>query len=106
MICFVKIKRPDGITETNVYTSMEQYHADTFCPDAEILCFLPLRVQGKSYTERKENAMRLAIEIFSCDNGDTDIGLSWHETDIICDYLSMIGQKYDLIQEFVNNGIL
>ena len=62
---------------------------------------IPLRLTGKTYSERKQALIDLAIEIQAADQG----GLSWNEVFILGDYFEENGKRYGCLEEFRENAI-
>lgn len=89
----------DGIS--NVFTSWSEYHTATFSPDCVIECVRRLEVKGRTYVERREHLLNLAIDIQGADNG----GMSYGEFSILVNFFDKNARRYGLLNEFHENAI-
>ena len=72
------------------------------CDENEMIdVAIPLRLTGKTYSERKQALINLAIEVQAADQG----GLSWNEVIILSDYFEENGKRYGCLEEFRENAI-
>lgn len=85
----VKHGKPDKVVK---YLRSENKMIDTA---------IPLRLTGKTYSERKQALIDLAIDIQITDQG----GLSWNEVFILNDYFEKNGKRYGCLEEFRENAI-
>ena len=63
---------------------------------------IPLRISGRTYSERKESLRNLVMEISLADNG----GLSYMEESTIEDFVRTNAYRYGLVEEFEENAII
>lgn len=91
----------EGQTHSNLYTRWEDYHRDTFSPDADIYAVVPFRISGRTYAERKESARQTAVNFQAAELP----GLSWGELATIQEWFYKVGKRYGLIREFAENAI-
>ena len=85
----VKQGKPDKVVK---YLRSENKMIDTA---------IPLRLTGKTYSERKQALIDLAIDIQITDQR----GLSYGESAIIQDYFEENGKRYGCLEEFRENAI-
>lgn len=91
--------------EASIYYGLnmwEELHADTFNPDTNYNLLELGNIHGKTYAEKKANARQKAVDfsLFDC------CGLSWYELSIILNYFENIAERFGLVQEFKENGII
>lgn len=97
-----KFKDQNGSDHLNLYQRHEEFYRDTFNPLCEVLDYLELRVEGRTYSERKDSCSDLAKRVQQIDSG----GLSYNECSLIGEFFSRHGKRYGLLREFRENGIL
>lgn len=90
-----------GVSTCNLYDDNQISIFYAVSPDIEYE-FLPLKISGKTYAEKKESARQLAIDYQLTDCG----GLSWGELATISSYFETIGARYGLITEYRENAII
>ena len=88
-----------------IYYNTESFIQDTFSPACNILAVLELAISGKTYNERKEDAITKAIE-FNNITCDYSINWSYSELATIQTYFENIGRHYGLLKEFKENCII
>lgn len=94
----------DGKRQSWIYNSYNAYQkdiADSKCKEIFILDMS--EVNGKTYTEKKEEVRERAIE-WSNMMGEA-YGLSLGEIKIIDDFFEKYGRRYGLLREFRENCI-
>ena len=94
--------KPSGEPLTSfVFPTWEMYHRATFSPDSDVRACYPLKIEGKTYQERKNSLRDLAINIQHADDG----GLSWSEYAMLGDFFERNARRYGLLTEFRANAI-
>ena len=87
-----------------IYTGIDHKTAAAEIGKNNILYFIPLRIAGKSYQERKNNLEETAKE-WQRSNYDF-IDWSYSELAEIQSFFEANGKRYGLIKEFTENGII
>lgn len=100
---FIAILKKDYDTYGFIYYSYDAYQADTFSPEVDTVCLIPLKVSGKSYKERKEDLRDKAIEWSN--NAGLYCDCSWGELAIIEEFFRKNAKRYGLLEEFKAEGI-
>jgi hypothetical protein len=100
--CYTLDKQQQNYLYYNCREGWEQWHTDTFSPETKDIDLLVLKVSGKTYQERKGNALQLAI-----DWQTRFARLSWSYSELaeITSYFEKIGKRYGLLKEFKENAI-
>lgn len=99
----IAIYEKGGEKVAAVYVSFEEYHKETFSPYYNQLFITDFVLHGMTYKEKKAAAVSLAIDL---QNVLSDVSVSWLELAIIGDNLKRIAQRYGLVKEFQENGII
>lgn len=102
---YARIRRPDGTTEKMV-TTWADYLTETFSPDAETLCFIPLSTHGKTYAERKQSIRETAVSLSYELAADADLDLAYSEYVSLCDFFTDAARRFGMLAELVESGIL
>ena len=96
-------KNTDNQIENYIYYSWTEWHKDTFSPATEIKGILELKINGKTYAEKKADLEDTAKEWqlqFS------DYAWSYGELAEIYAFFEKNAKKYGLVKEFRGNGII
>jgi len=72
--------------------------------EKDILYYLPLKITGRNYQEKRENLRNLAIEYQS--TYYEFCNYSYGELSILQNFFEVYGRKYGLITEFKENCII
>lgn len=91
-----------GKTTSFLFDTWDALHAATFSPEVDVQAIIPLRITGKTYSDRKESARNLAIDVQGADDG----GLSWSEYAALGDFFEAAARRYGLVGEFRENAII
>lgn len=91
----------NGNKQANLYHGYSKWFEDSFSPDTIVNAIIDFKIQGRTYAEKKEYCMNLAIEFQSANDG----GLSYGELADIQHFFEVNGKRYGLIQEFRENAI-
>lgn len=96
-------KDTDGKIKNNIYYSYELWFKDTFSPATEIIAKIPLKVSGKTYKEKQEDLRQKAIEYQQTWQYCT---WSYHNVLELDNFFIKNGERYGLLKEFKENGII
>ena len=93
----------DNITgdDTAAVGTWDDFHRDTFSPEANPTYILRFKISGRTYAERKADLQNKAIEF----SHNTAPGLYWSDEVIIQDFFETNGRRYGLLTEFRENAI-
>lgn len=91
------VLKANGDEKAFLFFSYPEYHAATFNPEIEEICFIELgRLHGKTYREKQAAIQAKAIDY----SNNQYPGLSWGELSDIQEYFERYGRRYGLISEF------
>ena len=90
----------DGIYDTEIYSHVV---ALLNKKPSHFLAFIPLKVTGKTYAERKDDLQNKAIE---WSYAGSVSNWSYGELATIQGFFETQGKRYGLIKEFKENGII
>lgn len=82
--------------------SWEDVNAFFFSPMYDDKYIIPLKAQGKTYTEKKESIRQQAQDF---QNVFDSMMLYWSDIDEIGAFFERNGKRYGLLKEFRENGI-
>ena len=93
-----------GETDGGIYEGITYKQAVEEIGEHNIIAFIPLRVTGGSYEERKNDLRDKAISWSN--NGGEHQAWSYGELAYIQEFFERNGKRYGLIPEFRENGII
>ena len=93
-----------GETDGGIYEGVTYNKAVAALGEHNIIAYIPLRVSGEYYEERKSNLQDLAISWSN--NGGEYQAWSYGELAEIQGFFEQAGRRYGLVKEFRENGII
>lgn len=85
------------------FNDIIEYNRATWSPSIQTLEIYELKIYGKTYKDKKNYLQDLAINLQILLN---DMSIDWYTYGIICDFFSRNAEKYGLIKEFRENGLI
>lgn len=104
MQAIIIFKRTGENADGGIYNNISYKAAVAGVGENNIISYIPLKVSGRTYTERKNDIETKAIE-WSNTCGEYP-RWSYGELAIINDFFEINGRRYGLIKEFRENGII
>lgn len=109
---YAKLKKPipesdnQYYIENNLYYSFDQYYRDTFSPEVDTIYFIEFKTCGKTYQEKKQSIVDIAIafQAYQCEESDCD--LSWADYSNVTYFFEKMAKRYGLAREFKENAII
>lgn len=80
-----------------------ELHTLTFTPATNYNIVTNFKIKGKTYNERKNNLIDIAIEL---QNTLSSFDISYNKLFIIGNFLEKNAKRYGLMEEFKENGII
>ena len=90
------------ITKSDLFWCWGDVHEALFSPDTEQIILIDFKLHGKTYAERRENLLGIAIDFQLNESGD----LFYSDYAAIGAWFEKNGKRYGLVKEFKENGIL
>lgn len=98
---FSVVNFPSGDSMSCLFDSMGQLKDATSYPNVTAAHVYELKLNGKTYSDRRESLRNLAIDIQAADNG----GLSYMEMYNLQRFFERNARRYGLLTEFHENAI-
>lgn len=92
----------EGVEESRVFNTWEQYHAATFSPGTETKTLIPFEIHGRTYAERRRSVEETAARFST----EEEPGLSYGELFAVCNWFQEQGRRFGLLHEFHENGLI
>jgi hypothetical protein len=80
-----------------------EWHKDTFSPNTKDIKMLDFTIKGKTYQERKAEAIEIAKD---WQNNFACYDWSYSELTTIYEYFQKVGKRYGLTKKFKENAII
>lgn len=87
-----------------IYSKVESYYKETFSPECRTLDIIPFSISGKTYADRKADAMDKVFRMQQGASAAQD--LSYSDLVQIFDFNEKIARRFGLVSEFRENGLI